>query len=1218
MSISAGKKKSFTLKGRLLNKGGTLLSGFKILVHDKDLFRDDYLGTAVSDQEGRWTIKFDSASFSNMFLGINFDKRPDLYFKVYDNDQVVLDTSGNPMRNVEGFEHRIDLVINVKKNQTSVPASNEWELMVKMADGSSKKLIELGKGDKILNGEGKESLISFLQKISKPGQMIYSINGGSPFLSEEEAIMTQRGWCSLNPRLTRSIHPHLRISHLKVGDAVWKTDEQGKQHLEAIRSIEKQARAAYNKYYCINVRQGDPSIWMNGFCVLINTPEINIHRTASNIHQKMSVSEQIAFKKKLDEMRPLLEKTFGKPVVNAAMNLLKDPQKAAASAEYNDKFGNPVHPYFELKDVTVPGMIIVPIKGGDPLPDDFKNLAVVNGHLVVNGAVVQLSFTQGDNLYWTRTRSNGSEESGTIKFSPSRHHGVGVLQTGNSKIQFSVFSEIDYAVQMDDNTPWYGFAMQFELDAQGNRVAVGSLKDQGGNILPDNEVTVALSTVTNQQNVQFLTANAEWNPTWVAWNKAKWIAASITWATDYKTFTGTVYEYDSSQPQNRGIAHAISGTATNWDDILGYEQQLTKLQSKPENQRTFSELANSTVPAQPGFQRAMALTDDTPLTVEALYSLAPPDMTQVHENCFATIKNMMLYVLPDDQLAWFDETRPSVGPGEQLTQDLANTAQTNSDINTFLTNQFALGYLTQAFSQSTDPDIQNLLGDQTTKDKLGYFWQGNGTNCFPNLKGYNLASAYVMDQTYASMTPGLDAYMQDTASNWGQQLYLYCLNPATLNGLAAQNMMDSGSNLTNNLAMKLHALSPDATVITGDNKTVSYATSIYEAIVNVCLQNVSQNFTSGTQEDMVEYLTGFLQTYFTDLINGTGPWADDIRSAATQDLNDYMQQNGIANVDALIVGLSDSIAGFATIMVQSKTDPLTRRLDTFSKNYPRISSGLGGFFTFAAFGLCTASLCQAILNWKDLTPVQKAQVIVNTAYQVVVVFNKFASWRAAKNLTDPTIDTSNKVDDALALDGSYSSDSDFTSSGDSIASSLDETSSLLDSPFLASSGRAAGAVINEAEGTEQLVSNWQKIANIADVAAKGLGLLVMAGACVATGFQIADDFKTDQPWDIKVLDILEEVSNGVCFLISAGATIAGIAGVEVASFIPIVGIVVAVVGIIIALVLTFIHRKPPPTPEEIFVQQHCVPFVNGLDSPPQSWLDNRQNAQNYLNTSPSS
>ena len=83
---------------------------------------------------------------------------------------------------------------------------------------------------------------------------------------------------------------------------------------------------------------------------------------------------------------------------------------------------------------------------------------------------------------------------------------------------------------------------------------------------------------------------------------------------------------------------------------------------------------------------------------------------------------------------------------------------------------------------------------------------------------------------------------------------------------------------------------------------------------------------------------------------------------------------------------------------------------------------------------------------------------------------------------------------------------------------------------------------------------------------------------VTLGFQIFEtvkDFQTGQPIAVEVMDIIQDVAGGVCFLVEAGSGIAALCGAQVCAVVPVVGLIFAVVGIIVSIVSIFIHRKEP-------------------------------------------
>ncbi len=88
-SIALNNEMNIEVKVRLIRKGddeplnGT---GFSVRLYDSDLFNDDFLGESVPDKEGVAKFLFSQGDFSKP---VNLDKKPDFYFVVYKNKEVI-------------------------------------------------------------------------------------------------------------------------------------------------------------------------------------------------------------------------------------------------------------------------------------------------------------------------------------------------------------------------------------------------------------------------------------------------------------------------------------------------------------------------------------------------------------------------------------------------------------------------------------------------------------------------------------------------------------------------------------------------------------------------------------------------------------------------------------------------------------------------------------------------------------------------------------------------------------------------------------------------------------------------------------------------------------------------------------------------------------------------------------------------------------------------
>ena len=99
----------FSVKGTLLSrKDQQPLANLRIEAWDKDLLFDDFVGEATSEANGDFTIIFKLERFRELF----FDNYPDLYFKVYDQGNLVYSSEKEITWNYRSGQEKIELTID--------------------------------------------------------------------------------------------------------------------------------------------------------------------------------------------------------------------------------------------------------------------------------------------------------------------------------------------------------------------------------------------------------------------------------------------------------------------------------------------------------------------------------------------------------------------------------------------------------------------------------------------------------------------------------------------------------------------------------------------------------------------------------------------------------------------------------------------------------------------------------------------------------------------------------------------------------------------------------------------------------------------------------------------------------------------------------------------------------------------------------------------------
>ncbi len=111
----------FLIYGRVLaSENGDPLADLTVLALDKDLLTDDCLGTATTDKNGYFEIRFTEKAFRDNVL----EGRPDVYLQVYNEHQNLIWSSRNKVRYGASDSERFDIKI-ARSGLIRQPIENE-------------------------------------------------------------------------------------------------------------------------------------------------------------------------------------------------------------------------------------------------------------------------------------------------------------------------------------------------------------------------------------------------------------------------------------------------------------------------------------------------------------------------------------------------------------------------------------------------------------------------------------------------------------------------------------------------------------------------------------------------------------------------------------------------------------------------------------------------------------------------------------------------------------------------------------------------------------------------------------------------------------------------------------------------------------------------------------------------------------------------------------
>jgi TPR repeat protein len=182
------------------------------------------------------------------------------------------------------------------------------------ANGTQCNIEDIKAHQEIRNCKGSISYTSDELIKNASVETLYSVNDDAPFMSLEHAILTERGWCSMNPSLSMSINPNFTVHQLEIGDVFYKKVSVNGQITDLrceISRINIAPNSLKTPCYDLHFFDGFNSYYANGYPCLLNYPEF----TLSSLKRQLETMSPEQFNKFLNmciENKDILENIFGK------------------------------------------------------------------------------------------------------------------------------------------------------------------------------------------------------------------------------------------------------------------------------------------------------------------------------------------------------------------------------------------------------------------------------------------------------------------------------------------------------------------------------------------------------------------------------------------------------------------------------------------------------------------------------------------------------------------------------------------------------------------------------------------------------------------------------------------------------------------------------------------------------------------------------------------
>lgn len=629
---------------------------------------------------------------------------------------------------------------------------------------------------------------------------------------------------------------------------------------------------------------------------------------------------------------------------------------------------------------------------------------------------------------------------------------------------------------------------------------------------------------------------------------------------------------------------------------------------------------------------SMLAMGSAPMSITQLYTLPAPNMKAANEEAVHVLYYLSVYYVAEKEYTlggntykwneWFgipkETAREKIIAVNKRILSLVDGEKAVDSVKKFL-EKYAEAMLSYSYINSNDKNI--LRAFSTIQDKLkkeapycsmqelcAYYLEGDDEDTLSSDPGYIYAMEEINKYTYAYLTPGLEAYIEDTIGKWGEKLYEQC--DTNIQQLRITTLTSSeGSTEVSHKCMMLSVLDTELHTITNseieDDQAVAmtYAAAIYAKLFNLQLAEMANKLgieyicpEDMDPEEARKYRHEIMTQVFGCLWDELHQENSDYFAKDVMDqLKEITEASAGVAKETYIQHCLD-ITEYSLELLSSGTSvvSLLPKLNEFAQQHNKCALA-APIVSIVTYAMSMAALSTVFMDWRAASSAEKAEAVLICVQGVANISISVAKIADIRTLLNNNATAQQKIHAATRLRYGGTDLDVLRSMGDANNCPIDE---LMDNV-----GKRYGAKVKEPDQATAKTKFTTKFFKVAEIAVRILNIIVMGFMTVVSALQINKDVRENGYTTSACLSIVSTSLMCISFICEGVQLTLDLIGVS-CSFVPVVGAVAAFVGLVFSVVASAVQVQKNPVEE--FAKKYLAPFLNALPVPSKEWVEERK------------